>query len=93
LKNATDSPMKWFQNKRLEHAHYLIHQEQKKCIRNFYLDIDMKTFRALSSTTKSNTVLPRTRQQKNELIAIVLNSSARFRKYRPKYFVKQFNNK
>lgn len=23
------SPMKWFQNKRLEHAHYLIHQEYK----------------------------------------------------------------
>lgn len=24
-----ESPIKWFQNKRLEHAHYLIHQEQK----------------------------------------------------------------
>lgn len=24
-----ESPIKWFQNKRLEHAHFLIHQEQK----------------------------------------------------------------
>lgn len=24
-----ESPMKWFQNKRLEHAHYLLHQEHK----------------------------------------------------------------
>jgi AraC-like DNA-binding protein len=24
-----ESPMKWFQNKRLEHAHYLLHQQQK----------------------------------------------------------------
>lgn len=34
----SDSPMKWFQNKRLEHAHYLIHQEQKNAS-EIYLDI------------------------------------------------------
>ena len=33
-----DSPMKWFQNKRLEHAHYLIHQEQKNAS-EIFLDI------------------------------------------------------
>jgi AraC-like DNA-binding protein len=30
------SPIKWFQNKRLEHAHYLIHQEQKNASEIFY---------------------------------------------------------
>jgi AraC-like DNA-binding protein len=34
----SDSPMKWFQNKRLEHAHYLIHQEQKNAS-EIFLDI------------------------------------------------------
>ena len=34
----SDSPMKWFQNKRLEHAHYLIHQEQKNAS-EIYFDI------------------------------------------------------
>lgn len=29
-KHYSESPMKWFQNKRLEHAHYLLHQKQKK---------------------------------------------------------------
>jgi hypothetical protein len=27
-----------------EYVHYLIHQEQKKCIRNLFFDIDMKPF-------------------------------------------------
>lgn len=28
-KHYSESPIKWFQNKRLEHAHYLLNQEQK----------------------------------------------------------------
>lgn len=28
-KHYAESPIKWFQNKRLEHAHYLLHQEHK----------------------------------------------------------------
>lgn len=29
-KHFSESPIKWFQNKRLEHAHYLLNQQQKK---------------------------------------------------------------
>lgn len=29
-KHYSESPIKWFQNKRLEHAHYLLHQKHKK---------------------------------------------------------------
>lgn len=29
-KHYSESPIKWFQNKRLEHAHYLLNQQQKK---------------------------------------------------------------
>jgi len=29
-KHYSESPIKWFQNKRLEHAHYLLNQKQKK---------------------------------------------------------------
>jgi AraC-like DNA-binding protein len=31
-----ESPIKWFQNKRLEHAHFLIHQEQKNASEIYY---------------------------------------------------------
>jgi AraC-like DNA-binding protein len=65
--------MKWFQNKRLEHAHYLIHQEQKKCI-EIYLDIGYENLSSFIQAYKIKYGITQDKTAKNELIAIVLNS-------------------
>jgi len=35
-KHYSESPMRWFQNKRLEHAHYLLHFEKKTATEIYY---------------------------------------------------------
>ena len=48
-KHYSDSPMKWFQNKRLEYAHHLLYNEQMSSS-EIYLEVG---YESLSSFIKS----------------------------------------
>lgn len=52
-KHYSESPIKWFQNKRLEHAHYLIHQEQKTSS-EIYFEVGYENLSSFIQAYKSN---------------------------------------
>jgi AraC-like DNA-binding protein len=47
-----ESPIKWFQNKRLEHAHFLIHQEQKNAS-EIYFEVGYENLSSFIQAYKS----------------------------------------
>jgi len=51
-KHYSQSPIKWFQNKRLEHAHYLLTQKQKKSS-EIYLEIGYENLSSFIQAYKS----------------------------------------
>ncbi len=51
-KHYSESPIKWFQNKRLEHAHYLVNQEQKKSS-EIYFEIGYENLSSFIKAYKS----------------------------------------
>jgi AraC-like DNA-binding protein len=51
-KHYSESPIKWFQNKRLEHAHYLLNQEQKKSS-EIYFEIGYENLSSFIKAYKS----------------------------------------
>lgn len=51
-KHYATSPIKWFQNKRLEHAHYLMNKEQKSSS-DIYLEIGYENLSSFIKAYKS----------------------------------------
>lgn len=51
-KNYSESPIKWFQNKRLEHAHYLLHKKHKKSS-EIYFEVGYENLSSFTQAYKS----------------------------------------
>lgn len=51
-KRYSESPVRWLQNKRLEHAHYLLNQEQKKSS-EIYLEVGYENLSSFTQAYKS----------------------------------------
>ncbi len=63
-KQYSESPIKWFQNKRLEHAHYLIHQKQKSSS-EIYVDLGYENVSSFIQAYKAKYgITPKQHQKK-----------------------------
>lgn len=63
-KQYGESPMKWFQNKRLEYAHYLLHFE-KKTATEIYLDMGYENLSSFIQAYKNKYGITPKQHQKN----------------------------
>lgn len=63
-KHYATSPMKWFQNQRLQHAHYLLHQEQKSSS-EIYFDLGYQSLSSFIQAYKAKYRTTPKRHQKN----------------------------
>lgn len=62
-KHYSESPIKWFQNKRLEYAHYLLNQEHKKSS-EIYFEVGYENLSSFIQAYKSKYNITPKRQQK-----------------------------
>lgn len=63
-KNYSESPIKWFQNKRLEHAHYLLHKKHKKSS-EIYFEVGYENLSSFTQAYKSKyNITPKQHQAK-----------------------------
>jgi AraC-like DNA-binding protein len=63
-KYYNESPIKWFQNKRLEHAYYLVHQKQKTSS-EIYLEIGYENLSSFIKAYKTKFGTTPKQHQKN----------------------------
>lgn len=63
-KQYLESPIKWFQNKRLEHAHYLLNKEHKTSS-EIYFEVGYESLSSFIQAYKSKYLITPKQQQKN----------------------------